>query len=256
MQVVILAGGFGTRISEESYLTPKPMIKIGDLPILIHIMKYYSSFGFNEFVICLGYKSEIIKEYFLNYKLHTSDIIIDYKNNQTNYINSKTLDWKISLIDTGLNTMTGGRLKRISNLIKHDTFLMTYGDGLANINLKKLIKFHNSSNVLATVSAVQPAGRFGSLEIEEETNIVNSFIEKPKGDSGWINGGYFVLNKKIFDYINDDKTVWEDSPLTKLAKEKNLNAYKHDGFWHPMDTMRDKKLLNELWKKNVAPWAE
>ena len=152
--------------------------------------------------------------------------------------------------------MTGGRLKRISNLIKHDTFLMTYGDGLANINLKKLIKFHNSSNVLATVSAVQPAGRFGSLEIEEETNIVNSFIEKPKGDSGWINGGYFVLNKKIFDYINDDKTVWEDSPLTKLAKEKNLNAYKHDGFWHPMDTMRDKKLLNELWKKNVAPWAE
>jgi glucose-1-phosphate cytidylyltransferase len=254
MKVVILAGGLGSRISEESYLKPKPMIKVGNHPILIHIMEYYSKFGFNDFIICLGYKSEVIKEYFLNYKLHNSDVVFDFKKNQTTFLKQGKLDWKVSLIETGDNTMTGGRLKRISHLIDEDNFMMTYGDGLSNINLEKLINFHKKSNVLATVTAVQPTGRFGTLEVERNTNVVKKFIEKPKGDNGWVNGGYFVLNKKVFNYIGDDTTVWEDEPLSNLASEGKLKAFKHEGFWHPMDTLRDKNFLNELWKKNNAPW--
>ncbi len=255
MKVVILAGGFGSRISEESHLKPKPMIEIGNDPILIHIMKYYASYGFNDFIICLGYKGYVIKEYFNNLHLHLSDVSFDYSfKSKTEFFNSKTHNWKVTLVDTGLNTMTGGRLKRISNLIKDETFMVTYGDGLSNVDLTSLVNFHTSKNKVLTLTAVNPEGRFGSLGIKDD--IVTKFSEKPKSNDGWINGGFMVANKKLFDYIKGDETILERTPFETLAKENQLVAFKHFGFWQPMDTIRDKKILEDLWASNNPPWRK
>ncbi len=255
MKVVILAGGLGTRISEESHLKPKPMIEIGDRPILWHIMKSYSHFGFNDFIICLGYKGYLIKEYFANYYLHQSDVTIDLKGNDMQIHNSKAEPWRITLVDTGLNTMTGGRIKRIQKYIENKTFMLTYGDGVGNIDIAELLKFHKKYNKYATVTAVQPSGRFGSLNIDDKNNIL-SFQEKPKGDGAWINGGFFVLEPRIFNYIDGDETIWERHPLEKLAKDRQLAGYKFNGFWKPMDTLRDKIELEELWCSGNPPWAQ
>jgi len=251
MKIVILAGGLGTRISEESDNKPKPMINIGGKPILWHIMKYYSSFGFNDFVICCGYKSYVIKEYFSNYHLHQSDFRVNTIDGTTNLYNKGTENWNIDLIDTGLHTMTGGRLKRISELVG-DTFCMTYGDGLANVDLTKLIEFHTKHGLEATVTAVKPPGRFGALDITN--GKATSFMEKPKGDGSYINGGFFVLNKSVLARITDDSTVFEKGPLVGLAKDGELGAFMHEGFWQPMDTLRDKNLLEKLYVENKAEW--
>ncbi|MDX1959877.1 MAG: glucose-1-phosphate cytidylyltransferase [Leptospiraceae bacterium] len=254
MKVVILAGGFGTRISEESHLKPKPMIEIGNKPILWHIMKIYSHYGFNEFVICLGYKSYVIKEYFANYFLHESDVTFDFtENNKMTVHKNFSEPWKVTLVETGLNTLTGGRIKRIHDYIHEDNFLMTYGDGVSNVNIRESVEFHLKHSKIATVTAIQPSGRFGSLDITP-SNEVKGFIEKPKGDGGWINGGFFVLNQKIFNYLKDDSTVFEKEPIEMLAKDNELRAYKHDSFWQPMDTLRDKTYLEELWANGKAPW--
>ena len=254
MDVVILAGGFGTRISEESDTKPKPMIEIGGIPILIHLMRYYSSFGFNKFIICLGYKGYVIKEYFANYLLHSSDFRIKMNDGVVSYLNkTKNFDWDISLVDTGDNSMTGGRLKRVKNLISSDDFHMTYGDGLSNVNLSKLVNFFHNSHSDCVVTAVQPPGRFGSLEIVN--NLVTKFKEKPLGDNSWINGGFFVMKKSVLDLIDDDTTIWENEPMESLARDKNLSAFKHHEFWHPMDTLRDKTNLEKIWANGKAPWA-
>jgi glucose-1-phosphate cytidylyltransferase len=254
MKVVILAGGFGTRISEESHLIPKPMIEIGDKPILWHIMKYYSSFGFNEFIILCGYKQYVIKKYFSDYYLHMSDITFDFKKNTNVEIhNNYTEPWKVTLIDTGLNTMTGGRIKRIRDYIKGETFLLTYGDGVSDVDLSKLIQFHKENEKIATITAIQPGGRFGRLDIDNR-NLINSFKEKTKEDGGWINGGFMVLEPSIFDYIEGDNTVFEKAPLETLAKKNQLLAFKHEGFWQCMDTLRDKQTLEKLLEDNKAPW--
>ena len=253
MQAVILAGGLGSRLSEETILKPKPMVEIGGRPILWHILSIYSGYGINEFIICCGYKGYIIKEYFSNYFLHNSDVTIDLYRNKLEIHTKKSEPWLITLIDTGEETMTGGRLKRVEQYIKDDTFCFTYGDGLADIDIRELIDFHTINNKLATLTAVQPPGRFGSLEISEE-GVVNSFQEKLLGDGGWINGGFFVLNKEVINLIENDKTIWEKEPLQKLSKMKQLNAYKHNKFWHPMDTLRDKKHLESLWSSKQAPW--
>lgn len=253
MQAVILAGGYGTRISEESNLKPKPMIEIGGKPILWHILKIYSQYQINDFIICCGYKGYMIKEYFYNYFLHNSDVSINLKNNNIEIHKKKSEDWKVTLIDTGLNTQTGGRIKRIEKFIQDDDFCLTYGDGLSNINILELIKFHKNHNKPATVTAVKPSGRFGSLKINESLAVEN-FQEKPMGDGGWINGGFFVLKKSVINKIETDSTLWEQEPLTQLAKEGNLIAYKHSDFWHPMDTMRDKNHLENLWATDKAPW--
>ncbi|SNZ06196.1 glucose-1-phosphate cytidylyltransferase [Persephonella hydrogeniphila] len=252
MKVVILAGGFGTRLSEETDIKPKPMVEIGGKPILWHIMKIYSAYGFNDFIICLGYKGYVIKEYFANYFLHMSDVTIDLKNNQMEIHNVKTEPWKVTLIDTGLNTMTGGRIKRIQPYIENETFMLTYGDGVGNINIRELLEFHKKHGKYATLTAVQPSGRFGALDLND--NEVKAFKEKPKGDGAWINGGFFVLEPKIFDYIEGDETVWERDPLENLAKDGQLMAYKHTGFWKPMDTLRDKRELETLWQSGNPPW--
>lgn len=252
MKVVILAGGFGTRLSEETDLKPKPMVEIGGKPILWHIMKIYSAYGFNDFIICLGYKGYIIKEYFANYFLHLSDVTIDLKNNQMEVHSVKTEPWKVTLVDTGLNTMTGGRIKRIKSYIGKETFMLTYGDGVGNINIRELLEFHKNHGKYATLTAVQPSGRFGSLDLNDSR--VKAFKEKPKGDGAWINGGFFVLEHQIFDYIEGDETVWERDPLENLAKDGKLMAYKHTNFWKPMDTLRDKKELEMLWNTGNAPW--
>ncbi len=254
MKVVLLAGGMGTRISEESDFKPKPMVEIGGKPILWHIMKIYSHYGFNEFIVCLGYKGYFIKEYFSHYYMHQTDVSIDLSNNSMEFLQSKSEPWKITLIDTGLNTMTGGRLKRIQKFIGNETFMMTYGDGVADIDISSLVEFHNGHKKLATLTSIQPTGRFGALEINSK-NFVTSFIEKPKGDGLWINGGFFVLEPGIFDYIkSDDSTIWENEPLESLAADGELNAYKHKGFWKPMDTLRDKNDLEQLWRSGSAPW--
>ena len=253
MKVVILAGGLGTRLSEETDLKPKPMVEIGEHPIIWHIIKIYSHFGFNDFIICLGYKGYVIKEYFANYFLHKSDIEIDIQNNEMKYLNTTTESWKISLIDTGQNTMTGGRIKRVEKYLDNKTFMLTYGDGLADVNITNLLKFHQEHQKSATVTAVQPAGRFGSLSIGDEDNI-SSFLEKPPGDNSWINGGFFVLEPEVIDYIGGDETVWEMEPLEKISQNRQLVAYKHRGFWHPMDTLRDRNYLNQIWKSGKAPW--
>ena len=252
MKAVILAGGLGTRISEETSVKPKPMIEIGGKPILWHIMKIYSSHGVNDFVICCGYKGYMVKEYFANYFLHTSDVTFDMKNNSMQVHHKFAEPWKVTLVDTGLDTMTGGRLKRIKEYVGNETFCFTYGDGISNIDISKLIKFHSQNKTIATVTAVQPPGRFGMLDISE-TKIIN-FKEKPDGDGNWINGGFFVLEPTVFDYLKDDSTVWEKEPLERLAKENQLSAFKHNGFWQPLDTLRDKNYLDKLWNSDNAFW--
>lgn len=253
MKTVILAGGFGTRLSEETDLKPKPMVEIGGKPILWHIMKIYSHYGFNDFIICLGYKGFMIKEWFANYFIHNSDVTIKIKKNEMIFHNRPKEDWTVSLIDTGLNTQTGGRLKRVKDYIGNETFMFTYGDCVADININELIKFHkNSGPHLATMTVVQPPGRFGAVEING--NKITKFVEKPPGDNAWINGGFFVLEPEVIKYIKDDETIWEREPLENLAKEGQLMAYKHRGFWKPMDTLRDKRELNALWESKKAPW--
>jgi glucose-1-phosphate cytidylyltransferase len=253
MKVVILAGGLGTRLSEETTIKPKPMVEIGGMPILWHIMKIYSFYGFNEFIICLGYKGYIIKEWFANYFLYNSDVTIDIKTNKIITHDNKNEEWKVTLVDTGLNTQTGGRIKRIERYID-DTFMLTYGDGLADIDINKLISFHKNHGKTATVTAVQPPGRYGLLKINE--NRVENFAEKIKGDGGWINGGFFVLETEIFDYIEGDETIWEHEPLERLANDGKLMAYKHYGFWHPMDKLKDKNDLEMLWNSGNPPWKK
>lgn len=254
MKVVILAGGFGTRISEESHLRPKPMIEIGEKPILWHIMKIYSYYGFNEFIICLGYKSHMIKEFFADYYLHTSDVTFDLENNKMEVHNNYSEPWKVTLVDTGLNTLTGGRIKRIGEYLPNDEpFMLTYGDGVSNINLNELLKFHKSHGKLATITAVNLSGRFGVLDIDNNQNISN-FAEKTKEDGGWINGGFMVLEPEVLEYIEGDKTIFERGPLENLAKDGQLMAYKHHDYWQCMDTKRDHDLLQDLWENNKAPW--
>jgi glucose-1-phosphate cytidylyltransferase len=252
MKVVILAGGFGTRISEESHLKPKPMIEIGEQPILWHIMKMYSAYGYNDFVICLGYKSYVIKEYFADYFLHTSDVTFDLVHNEMMVHNNYAEPWKVTLIDTGLNTMTGGRVKRIQPYIGNEQFLLTYGDGVSDVNINELVNFHQHHGKLATMTAIQPDGRFGVLDIENDQ--IRAFREKNKNDSGWINGGFMVLQPEIFDYIDGDSTVFEKQPLETVASQGQLMSYKHEGFWQCMDTQRDKQRLEELWANNKASW--
>lgn len=253
MKVVLLAGGLGTRLSEETVIKPKPMVEIGGMPILWHIMKIYSSYGFNDFVICLGYKGYIIKEYFANYFLHKSDVTIDLSNNELKIHDSQAEPWRITLVDTGNETMTGGRIKRIKQHIGDETFMLTYGDGLADVNISELYQFHKKSNKYCTVTAVQPSGRFGALNILDNT-AVHSFMEKPKGDGSWINGGYFVCEPQVFDYIEGDYTLWEHEPMEKIAAEGQMIAFEHKGFWKPMDTLREKHELEEDWVSNKAKW--
>lgn len=252
MKVVILAGGLGTRLSEETTLRPKPMVEIGGMPILWHIMKIYSAQGYNDFIICLGYKGYLIKEYFTNYFLHKSDVTIDLTNNSVKVHDSFAEPWKITLIDTGFNTMTGGRIKRIEKHV-NETFMLTYGDGLGNVNIPGLIKYHKEKNQLCTVTAVQPSGRFGALNLNTDNDVL-SFTEKPKGDGAWINGGFFVCEPGIFNYISGDNTTWEKEPMENLAKSKQMNAFKHDGYWKPMDTVRDKQELESEWNNGSAKW--
>jgi len=252
MKAVILAGGLGTRISEETSVKPKPMIEIGGKPILWHIMKVYSTHGINDFVICCGYKGYVIKEYFANYFLHMSDVTFDFISNQTKVHQNNAEPWCVTLVDTGDATMTGGRLKRARGYLDSGDFCLTYGDGVGNINISALIEQHKKTGMKATMTAVQPPGRFGSLNIDEKR--ITSFQEKPIGDGGWINGGFFVCSPSVFDYISDDNTIWEREPLEKLASEGELGAYFHKGFWQPMDTLRDKLHLEELWKNGKAIW--
>lgn len=254
MKVVILAGGRGTRLSEETSSIPKPMVEIGGKPILWHIMKSYSRFGFNDFIICLGYKGYLIKEYFSHYFLHMSDVTIDLKNNKQTVHVSASEPWKITLVDTGLNAMTGGRIKRVKKYIGNKTFLLTYGDGLANIDIKKLTAFHRQHGKAATITAVQLAGRFGALDLGAKDEVA-SFLEKPRGDGAWINGGFFVLEPEILDYIAGDDTTWEQEPLKNLAKDKKLVAYRHKGFWKCMDTLRDKIDLEDMCAAGNPPWT-
>ena len=253
MKVVLLAGGFGTRISEESHLKPKPMIEIGGMPILWHIMKSYSKYGYNDFVICCGYKQYVIKEYFANYYLHNCDITFDFRDgNNIEIHNNMSEPWKVTLVDTVLNTMTGGRIKRVRKYLDDEPFMVTYGDGVSNINISELVKYHQSHGKIGTMSAVQPEGRFGVLDIEN--NQINAFREKSKDDSGWINCGFMVMNPEIFDYIDGDTTIFEKEPLEGLARDSQLMAYKHNGFWQCMDTLRDKEKLEKMWGSNNAPW--
>lgn len=253
MKVVILAGGFGTRISEESHLKPKPMIEVGGRPILWHIMKTYSHYGLNDFVICLGYKGYVIKEYFANYFLHMSDVTFDIANNAMEVHNQNAEPWRVTLVDTGQNTMTGGRLKRVSDYVGDSTFCMTYGDGVSDIDIAALLAHHKSAGRKATVTAIQPPGRYGVLGINDR-GIVDSFREKPMAEGAWINGGFFVLEPEVLNYIQGDHTHWELDPLQKLASEGQLASYRHNGFWQAMDTLREKNLLDDLWSKGEAPW--
>jgi glucose-1-phosphate cytidylyltransferase len=255
MKAVILAGGLGTRISEETHLKPKPMVEIGNKPILWHVMKSYSAHGVNDFVICCGYKGYIIKEYFANYFLHMSDVTFDMASNQMEVHSRKAEPWKVTLVDTGENTLTGGRLKRVSNYIKdEDAFCFTYGDGVSDVDISTEIVFHRQHGKLATITAVQPPGRYGALSLEGQR--VAAFTEKPRGDGGLINGGFFVLSPKCLDLIAGDQSSWEGEPLTQLAAEGQLMAFEHDGFWQPMDTLRDKNHLEELWQSGNAPWKK
>lgn len=251
MKLVILAGGLGTRISEESHLKPKPMIEIGGKPILWHLMKIYSHYGVNDFIICLGYKGYIIKEYFANYFLHMSDVTFDMANNRMEVHQKNAEPWRVTLVDTGELTLTGGRLKRVQSYVGNETFCFTYGDGLADINIAEQIVFHRKAGKYATVTAIQPPGRYGALNLQG--NFVHHFQEKPAGDGSWINGGFFVLEPEVFNYIQSDQTSWESQPLQRLASESQLLAYQHTGFWQAMDTLRDKNHLEELWVSN-PPW--
>lgn len=255
MKVVIFAGGLGTRLSEETEARPKPMVEIGGKPMLWHIMKIYENYGFNEFIICLGYKGVMIKEYFTNYFLHNSDVTVELNNNQLDIHYTKTEDFKVTLVDTGLNTKTAGRLKRVQDYIGNEDFMLTYGDGVCDVNLAELLKFHQNHNKIATVTAIQPEARFGGMEIID--GKVTQFREKPKGDGSWINGGFFILKPQVFDYLqyeNIDEIMWEDSPLENLAKNNELMAYKHHSFWKCMDALRDKIELEQLWNTQQAKW--
>ena len=252
MKAVILAGGLGTRISEETHLKPKPMVEIGGRPILWHVLKGYSAHGINDFVICAGYKGYVIKEYFANYFLHMSDVTFDMKENRMEVHQRRSEPWRVTIVDTGDATLTGGRLKRVRDYLGNDTFCFTYGDGLGDVNITESVAFHKREGRKATLTGVQPPGRFGALEIEG--NLVKSFQEKPDGDGSWINGGFFVLEPSVIDLVDDDDTIWERKPLEALAKSGQLSIYKHNGFWQPMDTLRDKVLLEDLWAAGTAPW--
>lgn len=254
MKVLLLAGGFGTRLSEETGIRPKPMVEIGGKPILWHIMKLYSTYGFNEFVILLGYKGYYIKEYFANYFLHQSDVTIDLKQNRIDILNNSSEPWKVTLLDTGLNSMTGARIKKAQSFIGNEPFMLTYGDGVADINIHELIKFHQQHKKALTVMSSQPAGRFGALNINENNQVVK-FLEKPNGDGNWVNAGFFVCEPKVFDYILEgDDIVFEQEPLQKLAEDGEIFTYRHEGFWKPMDSLKDKNDLNFLWDTHAAPW--
>lgn len=257
MKVVILAGGKGTRISEESQIRPKPMVEIGGKPILWHIMKQYSYYGYQDFIICCGYKGQMIKEYFANYYLFSSDVTFDFRNDNAMQIHNNVAEpWKVTLVDTGDASMTGGRIRRIQKYIPEgETFLMTYGDGVSDVNIQELVEYHRAHGTLATVTAVQPGGRFGVMDIDEKSNTVLSFEEKPKEDGNWISGGFFVLDYKVFDYIEPkDETIFEFAPMHALAADGQLTAYRHRGFWQPMDTLRDKNLLEKMWQQPNPPW--
>lgn len=253
MKVVILAGGLGTRISEETVIRPKPMVEIGGRPVLWHIMKIYSHYGFHEFVICLGYKGYMIKEYFSNYFLHMSDVTFDMKNNSMKVHQRFVEPWKVTLVNTGEDTMTGGRVKRIREYVGDKTFMLTYGDGVGDVNIPRLVEYHKSHGKLATITSTQPTGRYGALNIGGK-NQVKGFQEKPKGDGGWINAGFFVIEPEFFDCIDGDNTILEKEPLERVAADGELISFKHTGFWQPMDTLRDRTYLEELWKNNAAPW--
>jgi len=255
MKVVILAGGYGTRISEESHLKPKPMIEIGSKPILWHIMKIYSHYGYNDFVICLGYKGYVIKEYFANYFLHESDVTFDFSDKNKMVIHNHHAEpWKVTLVNTGVETMTGGRLKRVKDFVGKETFMLTYGDGLSDIDIKELVAFHTKNKKMVTVTSTHPASRFGMLKLNHDSGQVLSFQEKSPDDAGWINGGFFVMEPQVFNYLKGDNMILEREPLETIANEGNLIAYKHDGFWQPMDTLREKNQLEEMWTSNKAPW--
>lgn len=254
MKAVILAGGLGTRLSEETAIKPKPMVEVGGQPILWHIMKTYSAHGVNDFIICCGYKGYVIKEFFANYFLRMSDVTFDMRFNQMNIHAGKAEPWRVTLVDTGENTMTGGRLKRVREHVGNETFCFTYGDGVSNVNITKLIEFHKAEGAAATLTAVQPPGRFGAISLTKEQTKIAQFHEKPEGDGAWINGGYFVLEPEVIDYIEDDTVMWEHEPLKKIAHDGKLAAFKHDGFWQPMDTLKDKNYLDDLWQKGKAPW--
>ncbi len=254
MKAVILAGGHGTRISEETAIKPKPMVEIGDKPILWHIMKIYTAYGITDFIICCGYKGYVIKEYFSNYFLHHSDVTFDIQNNKIQVHQNDVEPWKVTLVDTGEATMTGGRIKRVQDYIGNETFCCTYGDGVSDVNINKLIQFHREQNVLATLTAVQSPGRFGAFRLEEGEYRIPSFREKPQEEGVWINGGFFVLEPGVFDYIQDDSTVWERAPLKTLAQDGMLAAFRHGEFWHPMDTLRDKMVLEDIWASGKVPW--
>jgi glucose-1-phosphate cytidylyltransferase len=254
MKTVILAGGHGTRISEESTVKPKPMIEIGHRPILWHIMKIYTAHGITDFIICCGYKGHLIKEFFTNYFLYRSDVTFDLRNNQMQVHQNHVEPWKVTLVDTGDGSMTGGRLKRVKEYIGNETFCLTYGDGVSDINIRELIEFHRQQKTLATLTAVQPPGRWGAFTLEKEQRVVSSFREKPTGDGAWVNGGFFVLEPKVLDYIAGDATVWESEPMERLSREDQLAAYRHSGFWQPMDTLRDRHYLEDLWASGNPPW--
>lgn len=254
MQVVILAGGFGTRISEESSVRPKPMVEIGDRPILWHIMKIYSAHGFHDFIVLCGYKGHVIKNFFANYSLANSDVTFDLRNNAMEIHRNESEPWNVTLVETGLSTMTGGRIKRAAPYLKSDTFLCTYGDGVSDVDITGSVSFHQAHGGLATVTAVQPPGRFGAFTLSASETRIESFKEKPQGDGAWINGGYFVLDRKVIDLIEDDDTVFEQGPMRTLAHQGQLHAWRHSGFWQPMDTLRDKHVLEELWTSGQAPW--
>jgi glucose-1-phosphate cytidylyltransferase len=257
MKAVILAGGYGTRISEESGVRPKPMVEVGGKPILWHIMKIYSSHGINDFVICCGYKGHMIKEYFSNYFLHMSDVTFDFNQNEMLVHKKKSEPWKVTLVDTGENVMTGGRIKRVAEHIKDETFCLTYGDGVSNIDIQESIKFHKEQKATVTLTAVQQPGRFGAFSLHQNEHKIGNFREKPQGDgdnNAWINGGFFIVEPQALEYISDDQTTWEREPLEKLANNGELAAFKHTGFWQPMDTLRDKHLLEDLWESQKAPW--
>ncbi len=254
MKTVILAGGYGTRLSEETGVRPKPMVEIGEKPILWHIMKIYSAYGLNDFIICCGYKGHVIKEFFAQYYLRMSDVTFDMRNNRVEIHHNNVEPWRVTLVDTGEKTMTGGRLKRVREYIGDETFCFTYGDGVSDVNITDLIAFHREQKVLATLTAVQPPGRFGTFKLAEGQTKISQFREKPQGDGAWINGGFFVLEPGAIDYVDGDSTVWEREPLQRLAKDGMLAAYRHDGFWHPMDTLRDKMVLEQIWASPNPPW--
>lgn len=256
MKTILLAGGLGTRLSEETILKPKPMVEIGSMPILWHIMKTYAAYGYTDFAIALGYKGDVIKDFFLNYKLHKSDMIVSLKSGNVRYENDASEDWTVGLHETGVNSLTGGRLFNLKKLFKPgDTFMLTYGDGVADVDIAKLVQFHKDHGKIATLTAVRPPARFGSIEMENDGHILE-FKEKPQLGEGWINGGYFVFDYKVFDYLTDELTILEREPLETLAKENQLVAYRHEGFWHCMDTIRDRDNLNEIWAKGNAPWKK